>query len=347
LNRTISYLKEGRYYILAMLVILVLVFAFMHGVVSPVGDDKTPIMVSIPKGANAAAVGKILRDKGLVRFAWVFPLMADAAGDEKNIKAGVYKFSKALSVRKMLDEVVSGHVAAVRVTIPEGFTARQIADRLAAEHLVKKQEFLILVQGGGREFSKMLPLGAQGMEGYLFPATYLVPINGAPREIAAQMLEAFRDKVAKPFADDIDKLSADQSPQSRADALNRIVTVASLIEKEAKKPQDRKLISAVIWNRLRAGMKLNIDATIEYALGEHRGRLYYRDLAVQSPYNTYEHAGLPPGPIANPGLPSIQAALHPAKVDYLYYVARRDGSHVFSRTLAEHDAAKSRIRRGL
>jgi UPF0755 protein len=251
-----------------------------------------------------------------------------------------------MSLNGMLEALVRGDVAAVWVTVPEGYTIEQIADKLAEKDLVDKQEFVMLASVDAKGFDKILNIPASGMEGYLFPDTYIVPLKTDARETISDMLKTFKTKVAAPFSSEITKIAGADTPDAKAEALHRILTVASMIEREAKVPKDRPLVSAVIWNRLRRGMKLEIDATVQYALGRHRSRLFYRDLAVDSPYNTYQHPGLPPGPIANPGIASIKAALFPKKVNYLYYVARRDGSHVFSTTLAEHVAAKQRIKNG-
>lgn len=345
MNRLLAYFREGRNYLIALVVLLALTWLVMHWVVAAVGGDRKPVMVSIPKGASAWEVATRLRDKGLIRFRWVFPFMANLTGEARSIKAGAYLLDRSMSVRQILEHLAKGDVAALWVTIPEGFTTRQIADRLAAKHLVKKQEFLVAAQSCGKDCAGKLDMYSPDVEGYLFPATYLVPMRGRPADVIKMMLETFEKKVAKPLGRDIERVSADATGESKAAALYRIITVASLVESEAKTNKDRPLISAVIWNRLSKGMKLDIDATVEYALGGHRARIYYKDLAVSSPYNTYTHAGLPPGPICNPGLPSIKAALHPANVGYLYYVARPDGSHVFSNTLEEHAAAKRKVRK--
>jgi UPF0755 protein len=318
----------------------------MHHVASPVGGSSEPVKVVVPKGANAGQVGVKLRDQGLTRYTWVLPLMAKATGESGEIKAGEYLMSRNMSVKQMLEKLVKGDVAAVWVTIPEGYTVRQIADRLSERDLVNKQEFLAVARSSGKDYPKILDIHSQSLEGYLFPSTYLVPLQGNPRDIIAMMLDAFKTNVAMPLSEDFAHVSADQSEESRLAAMHRVVIVASLIEREAKVAKDRPLVSAVIWNRLRIGMKLDIDATVQYALGEHRDRLFYRDLAVRSAYNTYINPGLPPGPIANPGIDSIKAALHPADVSYLYYVALPDGSHKFSRTLEEHNAAVRWIRKG-
>ncbi len=329
-----------------MVLLLVATWFLMHHVVSRVGGSDEPVMVVIAKGANAGKVGVRLHERGLTRYTWVFPLMASVTGESANIKAGAYLLNRDMTVRQMLEKFVKGEVAAVWVTIPEGFTVRQIADRLSDRHLVNKQEFLTVASSDVKEFSDILNIPEQGLEGYLFPSTYLVPVQSSSRAVVEMMLKQFRSEVVDPMSSDIERVSSDSSAESKSAALRRVIIVASLIEREARVPKDRELVSAVIWNRLRIGMKLDIDATVQYALGEHRQRLFYRDLEVTSPYNTYRNPGLPPGPIANPGLDSIKAALHPAKVDYLYYVARPDGSHQFSRTLEEHNAAVRRIRDG-
>jgi UPF0755 protein len=178
-----------------------------------------------------------------------------------------------------------------------------------------------------------LPKG-RSLEGYLFPDTYQVPLGADERALIRLQWERF-GQIWSPLAKQY------QTKLSR----HEVVTLASLIEREAKVDADRRPISGVLRNRLERGLRLEVDATILYALGQHKSRLLYRDLEVDSPYNTYRHAGLPPGPIANPGRASLEAALNPAQTDCLYYVARSDGTHIFSRTLAEHNRAKREIRR--
>lgn len=342
----LNYIREGRNYIIALLVLVSLALWLLFYLGSPVGGSMEPITVVVPKGSSAGAVGSILKNAGLIRSSMAFAFIARATYQSEQIKPGAYRFTKTMSLRKMLDIITKGDVSARWITIPEGFTARQIAQRLDKKRVVNGSAFLALTDDSASGFSSILDIPAQGLEGYLFPDTYLFPIGADPKEVASQMLETFKSKVANRFAPQIAKMADGNSPAAKAEALHKIIIIASMIEREARIPKDRPLISAVIWNRLKCGMRLNIDATVQYALGEHRDRLYYRDLAVESPYNTYIHAGLPIGPISNPGLASVEAALHPADADYLYYVARSDGSHVFSRTLQEHNAAKARIKNG-
>lgn len=315
---------------------------------SPVGGDKSSVLVVVRKGSGANDVAVSLTEKGLVRFPQAFILISRARGEAGKIKPGAYRFDRSMSVGDMLDDLVAGKVASVWVTIPEGYTIRDIAELLDDKKLADGDEFLRIASFNAQDFKEILDVPAPGLEGYLFPSTYLVPLEGESREIIAGMLRAFKAQVYDQLSKDIAQASGDGSPESIRMTLHRIVTVASMIEREAQVAEERPLISAVIRNRMKIGMKLDIDATVRYATGKYRTRLYYSDLEVDSPYNTYRRPGLPPGPIANPGLDSVKAALHPANVEYLYYVAREDGSgwHVFSRTFEEHKAAIRKIRNG-
>lgn len=346
MTQILDYISEGKYYIITLILLLALSLWAILYIDSPVDGNKSPVMVVIPKGSTARVVGETLAEKGLVRTQWAFTFIAQSTGSAAHIKPGAYRFTRAMSIRQMLDKLVKGEVAAVWVTIPEGYTARKIAITLARRGLVDEREFMTIAEFGAKDYEKILDIPAQGLEGYLYPDTYLISLQSDAREVVRLMVDNFKAKVAAPYVIDISKIAADGGAESTAEALHRIVIVASMIEREARTDKDRPLVSAVIWNRLRRGMKLDIDATIQYAFGEHRSRLFYRDLEIDSPYNTYTHPGLPPGPISNPGVQAIKAAIYPASVDYLYYVARQDGSHIFSRTLDEHNAAVARVRNG-
>jgi UPF0755 protein len=213
------------------------------------------------------------------------------------------------------------------VTIPEGYTAREVAQTLAGRSLgdagLYERTFL---QAGGVSIDGTR---TRNLEGYLFPSTYLIPIDDSPAAVAKILVDEFRHE-----------LPADAA--QRAHRLGRsvpdVVTIASLIEREGKADEDRPLIASVIYNRLRLGMPLEVDASIEYTFPEHHDVITRRDLEIDSPYNTYRHTGLPPTPIANPGKASLDAAFAPAKSDYLYYVAKPDGHSAFANTLVEHNA---------
>ena len=273
------------------------------------------LKVVIPKGSSFTDIATLLQERGVIANALAFRVLARVRRQDDQVKAGAYAFAPHASEAEILDQLVSGGAQiATWVTIPEGFTARQIAQRLQD-------------QGVGR--ADAFERAFRGHEGFLFPSTYLVPLAATPDQVTRMLTDQFARE-----------LPPDAAQRARALKVSvpQAVTVASLIEREAKIEPDRPLIAGVIYNRLRLGIPLQVDATIEYALPEHKTELSFRDLQVNSPYNTYQHAGLPTTPISNPGLPSLEAALHPAKTDALYYVYCGNGHHVFAKTLAEHQA---------
>ncbi len=327
-----------------LVVLLLLALTIVAGVLytlqllAPVSGSKNArqVLVTIPAGRSARQIGDILYKKGLVRRPLSFVFASRLGGLSGKMRAGRYLLSPAMPPRQIAALMALGETAENVVTIPEGYTVRQIARRLSEQKLVDEAPFLTLAQTGGRTFQvKGWTPPDANLEGYLFPDTYTVPKGATAREIAQQMLENFHARVVVPKGTVAAKLPG---------GLPAVLTLASLVEREAEVDPDRPLIAAVYWNRLKIGMRLQCDATVQYALPDHRTRLYYVDYRVNSPYNTYLHKGLPPTPIACPGLPSIEAALHPAAVDSLFYVAGPGGRHVFSRTFAEHQQAVARSR---
>jgi UPF0755 protein len=238
---------------------------------------------------------------------------------------------------QILRKMVDGKVEAYWITVPEGFTLAQIGSLLAERGLATRDELLAAATAASRldtEFPK--PTGS--LEGYLFPDTYRLDASlDVSETLILYMTQRFDEVVWK-------GLFKSQAPETGL-TLHELITLASLVEGEAKKEDERPIIAGVLMNRFRTGKKLECDATVQYALGNRKSRLLYSDLDYPSPYNTYLHVGLPPGPINNPGLASIEAALKPAETPYLYYVAKPDGSHIFSRTFEEHQAAIERLRR--
>jgi UPF0755 protein len=306
-------------------------------VLSPVTTNKAApfVLVAVPSGANAKSIGALLAHRHLVRRAFGFVLAARLEGVADKMRAGRYEISPAMPPRQIAALIALGKTASDVVTIPEGYTVAQIARRLAQQHMADEKTFLTLAQTQGRTFrADAFQPPDDNLEGYLYPDTYRIPKGTSERDIITLMLRGFDKRVVEPNA-----ATLGHYPGGLAAAVN----LASLVEREAEVPRDRSLIAAALTNRLKKGMRLECDATVQYALPQHKARLFYADLRVNSPYNTYLHSGLPPTPICNPGLPSIEAALHPAAVDYLFYVARPDGSHIFSRTLAEHDRAIAQI----
>jgi UPF0755 protein len=294
----------------------------------------TATQVIITRGATFAEVARQLVAAGVIGNAFSFRLLARLRGEEPAVRAGEYRFRPHLDQSDVLGALVTGGAqVAAWVTIPEGFTAAQIAQRLQKEGLGSARPFL-----AGFMQQQIVVDGARtrSLEGFLFPSTYLLPFGASPQQIAAPMIAEF-----------FKELPSDARARARTLHLTvpEAVTVASLVEREAKSEADRPKIAEVIYNRLRLGMPLQVDAAIEYALPEHKAELSFADLKIDSPFNTYAHAGLPPTPIANPGLPSLEAAFHPSKGDDLYYVYCGNGRHVFATTLAQHQANVARCLR--
>ncbi|HEY0799154.1 MAG TPA: endolytic transglycosylase MltG [Candidatus Baltobacteraceae bacterium] len=285
----------------------------------------------VPRGATAAQVGRQLAQAGVIRSSLIFSLLVRREHNGDEVRAGQFRFSPHRSVEDVLAQLVSGgDQLAIWVTFPEGYTDAQIAQTLADHQLGDEGSFLRTFARGSLELD-----GARtrSLEGFLFPSTYLIPRFATPEAIARQLTTQFRSE-----------LPADAAQRARRLGLTipQVVTVASLIEREAKADDERPLMAGVYYNRLRLGMPLQVDATIEYTFPQHKDVITLADLARDSPYNTYKHTGLPPTPIANPGRPSLLAALNPRPSDYLYYVYAGNGHHAFSRTLAEHEANVAR-----
>jgi UPF0755 protein len=298
------------------------------------GDRSHPgvaTQVIVTRGSTFDQIARQLAVGGVVSNVWTFRILARLRRQDVAVHAGEYRFEPHQTQDAVLRELVSGGAqVAAWVTIPEGYTAAQIAERLAEAGIGPAPSF-------EREFMRdtLVVDGARtkSLEGFLFPSTYLVPLGAAPAQAAGMLTTQF-----------LKELPADAARRARGLRVSvpQAVTVASLIEREAKSEQDRPRIAGVIYNRLRLGMPLQVDATIEYALPKHKSELSFADLKIDSPYNTYAHGGLPPTPIANPGLPSLEAALHPWKSDDLYYVYCGNGRHAFAKTLAEHQANVAR-----
>lgn len=295
-----------------------------------------PVTVEVPSGATTAEIGVILEDLGVIGNANRFRLESRLAKADGSLRAGEYELETGMSYDDVLGMLVAGPQAVyVTVTIPEGFVIDQIAARLEEQAGIPADEFLALAHGGYAEFPREYLQDAHegSLEGFLFPKTYRVVEGSTARDVIEMMLDQF----------ELEMEQVNTAPAiARGFTLHEIVTMASIIEREAQLDSERPLVSSVIHNRLWIGMKLEIDATIEYVLPGNRFRLRNSDLQIESPYNTYKYAGLTPGPISSPGLASLQAAVNPAETDYLYYVLTgTDGSHTFAETWEEFLRAKA------
>ena len=307
-------------------------------------------LVDIPAGANAATIGELLYREGLIHNQQVFQYYVRRNVLGHRFIAGTYNLSPSLSLEQIATKLTTGEVYSETIwfTIPEGFTIKDIALRLEERGLVDSNSFLAFAEQPPGSIMEEFPFLKEVnsseveylLEGYLFPDTYEVSPGIGMAEIAAMMLRRLDQIITDEAEERISELDTD---------LHEVLTIAAMVEREGRVDHERPLISGVIYNRLAIGMRLQIDATIQYALGETKEFLTCRDLEIDSPFNTYLHDGLPPGPIAAPGEASIMAALYPEPSDYYFYNYKYDGSgeHFFSRTLQEHNENVARAEANL
>ncbi len=307
--------------------------ALMSEVRGSADADGSAARVVIPRGASMRAAADSLAAHDIIGSTRLFRWYASFRGNARAIKPGTYLLPPGAGYATVLDALVNGKGIMTTVVIPEGFDLRDITPALAKALDVPEDSVRAAVTDTA--WINQLAVPVPSLEGYLFPATYAFPEGTTAREAVNAMIERFLDAWKPEWDARLQAMSI-----TRHDAL----AMASIVEKEARKPEERPIISAVYWNRVKAGMLLQADPTVQYALPKHVGRVLYKDLEVESKYNTYKHTGLPPGPIASPGAASIEAALSPADVPYLFFVARADGSHQFTRTFEEHSRAIAQIR---
>jgi UPF0755 protein len=299
------------------------------------------VFVDVPHGASSRGVARLLGQNGVVRSAFAFRLYAREHARRK-LQAGEYFFNHPISAHDVFWQIADGHVYQQAFTVREGETMFDIAHDLEAGKLMTAEEFLDAAQNP--ELIRDVAPDARTLEGFLFPATYFLPRHPAPSELTAEMVKKFKEEwqhIAPPDPPNDRGRTVHPSVES-------VVTLASLVERETPKPEERPLVAGAFENRLKRHMALQCDPTVIYALqeaGSYEGTLTGADLHFDSPYNTYVHPGLPPGPIGNPGEASLRAALSPAETNYLYFVADTHGGHFFSATLAEHNRNVTRYRR--
>lgn len=299
------------------------------------------VEVEIPSGYATPQIASLLSDKGLIHDEKVFRLVSRVEGKDSGFKAGVYSLSKSMSLEEILSSLTEGgeDIGVETFTVPEGYEVRQIADLLSEKGLVDREKFVTLARDASAYKESYSFLGSvpdgMGLEGYLYPSTYQISEQEENREdaIVRMMLDEFGSVYTKELESKAESLGLDT---------NEAITLASIIEREAQVESERKTVSAVFHNRISEQMNLQSCATVQYILEERKPNLSYDDIAIESPYNTYINAGLPPAPIASPGKASIEAALDPEEVDYLFFVAKGDGSHTFSRTYEEHLDAQNK-----
>jgi UPF0755 protein len=300
------------------------------------GDGGDPVSVSIPKQAGVGEIADILADRDVISNAMLFELRATLGGDRGDLKPGVYELRKDMSYGDAIDRLVKGPARRIiSLTIPEGLSRREVAP-LAGRAGVRGDYVRASADASLLDTRRYgLQKDPDSLEGFLFPATYELRSGASAADLVRRQLAAFDDTLAQ----------VDQSYARRKNLTTfDVVTIAAMVEREAQQPRERKLVAAVIYNRLKQGIPLGIDATIRYATGNWQQPLTQSQLATDSPYNTRTNAGLPPGPIGNPGLASLQAAARPARVGYLYYVVKPGtcGEHAFSSTSAEFERDRQR-----
>lgn len=318
--------------------ILIAVFFLVSGVSAiyaynagfkPVSSASSKVTVEIKNGMSTWQIAGLLESRNIIRSKNAFIFLAKYHGKTEQLKAGVYELDRSQTLSQILDSLLYGKIKLLRVTIPEGLTIRQTAQVISKAGLSDAQA--LVDAAGDAELTKSFGISGRDAEGYLMPETYYFPEGAEAMDIIAKMLATFFEKV--------EPLRRKYQPKATLE-FKDVVTMASIIEKETASMEEYPLISAVFHSRLKKGMRLQADPTVIYGLPNFDGNLRKKDLMYDSPYNTYRYAGLPPGPIASPGLSAIKAVYEPENSDYLYFVAiGENGRHYFSRTLVEHNRA--------
>ena len=291
---------------------------------------KTPSVqtIRILPGMSLQAIAYHLTREGIIQDPYKFMVLAWSQGLGKKIQWGDFELYPGISPRVLLNYLTTGKTMLKRVTIPEGFTLQQIAKRLSEENLVEENIFLTSAQDP--QFLEALEIDGQSLEGYLFPDTYIFQRGMSAQTIQKKMVQRFKEVFTE---------LQDREGFPSAKDIKKIVILASIVEKESGLQSEKPLIAAVFFNRLKIGMALQSDPTVIYGIKDFNGDLTKKNLLTRTAYNTYLQPGLPPGPIANPGKDSLQAVLSPAKSEYLYFVSKNNGSHVFSENLKDHNRA--------
>jgi UPF0755 protein len=314
----------------------------------PTTAGQDPVLVEIPEGTPSRGIADILEEEGIIRNGSIFAYYLKYKGLGRNFQAGTYEMKPGMEISEIITALAEGKTVkeeVVRFTIPEGYTAGKIIDMLSLEYGFSREELTTLlnsrkaIDDAAEDDRPVWAATAPSdrevkflLEGYLFPETYELPKKATAEQAVRRMLRELDHKLTQ----------LPQGWEARLAELNisfhELLTIASLIEREVRIDEERSLVAGVIYNRLRKDMPLQLDATIQYLFEEQKERIYEKDLKIESPYNTYLNSGLPPGPIASPGLKSIEAALHPETTKYLFYVTRKDGTggHLFAETYEQH-----------
>jgi UPF0755 protein len=316
--------------------LLAFILDLRHYADRPASLETKNIVVNIPSGQSFRATTDILFKADIIKSPFKFRMIARLKGYDKQLKAGEYILSASMPPIKILEKLVKGTVKLYRLTVPEGFNIYQIAELLAKEGFAEQTAFI--EKATDTAFARTAGISAGNFEGYLFPETYYFPKNVSIKTIISTMVQRFWQVFRSEWKDRSKKLGF---------SIHQVVTLASIIEKETGAPFERPLISSVFHNRLKKKMRLESDPTVIYGLKSFDGNLNRKHLETLTPYNTYRIKALPPGPIANPGQASLEAALYPAETKYIYFVSKKNSTHQFSTNLKDHNQAvrKYQLRR--
>lgn len=316
-------------WIIPVLLACLIAGSMVYGLARPVNVQASDmVIISIAPGMSTQAIGEELYKQGLIKNILLFRILAKTQGLENSLQAGEYAISKAMSVKEIIGMLARGETAYLQFTIPEGYTIDQIAELLESKKLASAAKFKAYV-AAYTPYDYVNPAAnvKYKAEGFLFPDTYRIAAGTSTEDLAKMMAGQFE----RQFTPEMKQRAAE-----RGLSIRETIILASLVEKEAKVDSERPIIAGVFMNRLKQGMPLQSCATIQYILGNPKAELTIQDTELPSPYNTYQNMGLPPGPIASPGLAAIKAVLYPADTDYLYFVAYQNGGHLFGKTYEEH-----------
>ena len=317
----------------AIFLCLLLTALWIYHALQPVNAKGENRNFVVDEGASLNQVAEDLENAHIIRSSTLFRLAGRFMGYDQHIKTGEYRLSATMSPLKILETLKDGRIITHSITIPEGFNLRQIAELMEQKGFSDKASFKSRARDGS--LTAQLDLSGDTLEGYLYPDTYRFRRNEAARKIIDVMVKRFREMVSPMEA----------RIKDSGMTLHQVITLASIVEKETGSPEERPMIASVFLNRLKKNMRLESDPTVIYGIRNFNGNLTKRDLKTETPYNTYVIKGLPPGPIANPGLASILAVLNPAKSNYYYFVSKNNGTHYFSKTLKEHNRAVRRFQK--
>jgi UPF0755 protein len=335
-NRMKKIKRNKKHYVILLLAAGIFVFfvLLINYSASSIDKKDTTVIVDIPTGSGFLKITEILNDAGMIKNRIFFYSLAITRQALRSIRAGEYEFNTSMTPYAVIDKLIRGEIKTYRVTIPEDLSVKEIAARLMENKLINEKTFLELA--ADKEFLESIGIKADSIEGYLFPETYFLDRSMNTRQIMKIMVSQFWKKVTPEMLKRATEFGL---------STQEFITLASIIGKESGNQEEKPLISAVFHNRLKRKIRLQSDPTAVYDLKNFEGAVKRSHLRRNSPYNTYIISGLPPGPIANPGLDSLKATLYPAAVNYLYFVSKNDGTHFFSSSLDMHNRAISQYRK--